>query len=341
MSKTVAGSPKETIESNGNGNGDGLTVSLDQAVEDELQPEVVKKENPKKYNASIYTATATLPHDFATSVLELEKLLNMRIFLLVQNKGEKFSSIDEDLYDAFLKSLDNLPCEKPIALLIDSPGGYANCAFKIAKLFMHQCNGFCAIVPRYAKSAATLLTLGADAILLGRHAELGPLDAQFTDREREATISALDEVQALERLHAFALDAADRAMFLLYGRTGKKIETLLPMSLHFVSEMVRPLFENIDAVHYTQMSRALKVAEEYAIRLLRNRYAEDKARKIARHLVEKYPEHGFVIDTTEATSIDIDLVGSFTTDQQLVVNKMLPLLSQLTAIGYVKEASNA
>jgi len=47
-------------------------------------------------------------------------------------------------------------------------------------------------VPRYAKSAATLLALGADRILLGKFAEIGPLDAQFDDPEREYRLSALD-----------------------------------------------------------------------------------------------------------------------------------------------------
>lgn len=37
----------------------------------------------------------------------------------------------------------------------------------------------------------------------GMFGELGPLDVQIPDPEREEWISGLDEVQALERLHAF------------------------------------------------------------------------------------------------------------------------------------------
>ncbi len=58
-------------------------------------------------------------------------------------------------------------------LVIDSGGGYAQAAFQIANLFRRHAGGFTAVVPRYAKSAATLLTLGADEIHSVQH-EDGP-----------------------------------------------------------------------------------------------------------------------------------------------------------------------
>lgn len=136
-------------------------------------------------------------------------------------------------------------------------------------------------------------------------AELGPLDVQMFDPDREGFGSALDEVQALERLNAFALKAVDEGMMLLTSRSGKSLEKLLPQVLHFVAEMVRPLFEKIDTVHYTQMSRLLKVAEEYAIRLLEPRYPSKRAEEIARQLVNGYPEHGFFIGQKEASRIGL------------------------------------
>src|SRR3954467_14174828 len=63
---------------------------------------------------------------------------------------------------------------------------------------------------------------------------------------------------------------------------------------------LRPLLEKIDTLDYTRKSRELKVAEEYAIRLMRPTYKAVKAKRVARQLVEKYPTHGFVIDSYEA-----------------------------------------
>lgn len=223
--------------------------------------------------------------------------------MALQGRGSEYSTIDEIMVRALRRARSQLPEDKRVGLLIDSPGGDAGAAYRVAMLLRKRCGGFIAIIPRVAKSAATLLSLGADEIALGTDGELGPLDAQFMDPDREDRLSALDEFQALERLHAFVLEAVDSSMILILHRTHKKLDTLLPMILRFVTDMTRPMFENIDIVHYTKMARALKVAEDYAVRLLRARYSLQEAERIARHLVQSYSEHGFVIDAEEAKAL--------------------------------------
>lgn len=173
--------------------------------------------------------------------------------------------------------------------------------------------------------------------MLGEDAELGPLDAQTVDPGREEILSALDEVQSVERLFASSLDAVDQTMQLLVNRTGKKVDTLLAPVLHFVAEMMSPLFEKIDTVHYTQYSRVLKVAEEYAIRLLTPRYSLPDAKTIARHLVERYPEHGFVVDSVEASKIGLK-TDAPTSEQTKIMEKMSAFLISLTVSGKLERA---
>lgn len=139
---------------------------------------------------------------------------------------------------------------------------------------------------------------------MGLDAELGPLDAQLFDVDKEeAWTSALDEVQALDRLNVAALEQVDQTMSLLASGTGKKLETLLPHALRYTADMMRPLLERIDTVHYIRQSRVLKVAEDYATRLLEPRYGIRASQGIAAHLVNGYPEHAFVIDREEAAGI--------------------------------------
>jgi len=191
-----------------------------------------------------------------------------------------------------------------------------------------------------AKSAATLLTLGADEIILGEFGELGPLDVQVLDPEREERLSGLDEVHSLERLNAFAMTALDKAMILFANRTGMKAKTLLPHVSRFVADLTGPLFGHIDVVHYTQMSRALKEGEEYARRLLRRRHGSDDANAIARQLVENYPEHGFIIDQEEAKILGIRLKEP-TDEQMRIMNDIAECLDDgLTAIGRITERPN-
>jgi hypothetical protein len=260
----------------------------------------------------------------------------MPVWLLVQAGDGKYSEIEEDVRKAIFDARAQLPSTGSVGVLVESPGGSAKSAYQIATIFKRQCNGFTAIVPNEAKSAATLLVLGADTLILNKYAELGPLDAQVWDAERDEYSSALNEVQALERLHAFALEAFDRTMFLLLPRTRKKVDTLLPHVLEFISHMMRPMLESVDVVHYTQRARQLKVAEEYAARLLRPHYGTiDEAKEIARHLVEKYPEHDFVVDSEELPTIGIKNTKQPTAEQIEIMDIMLPYLGE-TMIGRVE-----
>ncbi len=186
-----------------------------------------KPDRPKEYTASLHCSPEkNLPREWPAAILELERLTEHSIFLLIQGRD---SMLDDALATSIMGIRKEISERRNIMILLDSGGGIARAAYKIAKIFKEQCDSFGVLVPRWAKSAATLLSLGADKLLLGKFAELGPLDAQYWDPERETTVSALDEVQALERLQAFSMDVVDRTMFLLVRRASKKVETLLPL----------------------------------------------------------------------------------------------------------------
>ena len=132
-------------------------------------------------------------------------------------------------------------------------------------------------------------------------------------------------------------EAVDRTLIMLAVRTGKKIDKILPHSTTFIAELLRPLLENVDVVQYTNRLRKLKVAEEYAVRLLRPRYSPTMAKKIASHLVEKYPAHGFMIDYDEANEIGLQ-VKEPTEEQAVHLDRLLLHLRGMNAFGRVVEA---
>lgn len=294
-------------------------------------------QNQRKYTADIYYGEkAELDDELAHLLCQLQgQFGNLPLWLFLLG-GE---SIFDGLQHEFLERKSQISSEQPALLLIDSLGGNARVAYQIARLFNRRA-GFIALIPRHAKSAATLLALGAHQIYLGSDAELGPLDAQLADVEREGIISALDEVHTLEQLNAAALNVFDQAMLLLLGRTGKKIETILPHTLEYAANVIRPLIENIDAVHYTQMARVLQVAEEYAIRLLSSKHAEKETKNIAGRLVKQYPEHEFVIDFDEAKKIGLK-VEKPSPELDAIFDALIPKLNEgLTLLGQFKEINH-
>jgi hypothetical protein len=196
---------------------------------------------------------------------------------------------------------------RDVALILDSYGGISLAAYRIASLFQTHAASFTVLVPRIAKSAATLLALGADEIILGEDAELGPLDVQVQDYDvEEDRVSALDMVQAIEQLEESAIDVAMRMLKSLKHRTKKRVNLLLEPSLQFAAEVTKPLFEKIDSVSYSRHSRMLKEAEDYAVRLLvRRKFSRVEAEAIARDLVKQYSTHEFVIDLEECKQLGI------------------------------------
>jgi hypothetical protein len=297
---------------------------------------------PRKLAASIHEVGPAEDREALYGlVVKLQDLLKIQVWMFVQNEScdPQFRIITEELGDSIcgdreLRALDR------VAFLIHSPGGIADPAYRIGACLARRKEGFVAIVPRYAKSAATLMSLGAQTIVLGRQGELGPLDAQITDTDREQVMSALDAVQSLERLHKFALDSLDSTTTFLRGRTRKKFDRLLPVATRFVNEMVRPLFESIDVYSYTQLSRTLKVAEDYAVRLLTPTLGNKRAEQVANTLISAYPEHGFVIDFEEAKRIGLPAVAAAAPIADLL-DEMLPYLETVVAVGRLKEVEDA
>jgi hypothetical protein len=304
-----------------------------------VPPPAKTANNPKEFVASVYQAgDASLPNAIVVASQAVERVLGVPVWLMIQNNRDaRFGSINRflarDFHDAISKSI---PPAQPIALMIDSPGGDADGAFQFANIIRRHCGRFSAIVPAYAKSAATLLCLGADHIFMGSCAELGPLDAQIGDSETEDERSVLEYVQALERLEAYTLRLVDDSMNLLIGRTGKKVSTLLPQVMEFATKVVRPLYEKVDVVQYAQMARILKVAEDYAVRMLSWNYPSHAAEAIARELVSKYSDHGYIIDSEEATNIGLT-IEPLPADLRSVIDAAGLAMRGITAFGKLTE----
>ena len=302
----------------------------------------------KGFKASLYGSDEPLPKEFVELIQKLELELEMPIWMIVHDGDGKWGDINYLIYEAFHGAKGQIEEKKPVGLLLHSWGGLAEYAYKIVRLFQRRTEKLTLIVPCHAKSAATIMALGGNSILMGRDAELGPLDVQIYDTEHEEYDSALNAVQSLERLNAYALTALDQVMVMLAQRTGKKTDVLLPIAAEYATNMFKPLVEKIDSVSLTKKWRDLKVAEDYAVRLMKEAgYPYSTAKRIANSLVEDYSTHGFVIDRSESTAFErtsrdetfgLGLkIGEAKPSTELVFDALIPHLAKVTAIGRIEE----
>lgn len=109
-----------------------------------------------------------------------------------------------DTYD-LIRLLERVESGASIALLLHSPGGYVDSAEGIIRRLRDVCDSSSdpsgdleVVIPHKAKSAATLLALGADRIVMSDWSELGPIDPQYEHTDGHS-VSALALLRAYEK----------------------------------------------------------------------------------------------------------------------------------------------
>lgn len=203
-----------------------------------------------------------------------------------------------------------------IDLWLDSPGGDANAAYKLFLYLRSKCSCLRVIVPEYAKSAATLITIGADVIYMSESAELGPLDAQIPHPDREGHIvSSLSGANSLEHLTRLGVELSVMLGPQLIDITGLPRGEVLSRILEYNSAIMAPVVSKLDPQLIHEASEALQVTKKYAELIMStksdnsNSLSPGRIRKIANSLVTDYPTHGFVIDRRELDKLGIRTIS--------------------------------
>lgn len=193
-----------------------------------------------------------------------------------------------------------------VELLLHSGGGHPEIAFKVMKFFRRRFRVVNVIVPLSAKSAATLMCLGADQIYMGELAELGPVDIQLDDSYEHGvkSFSPLDEFKSMEFLRESAIDGMDYYASLMNAQYGTSIKDGLEASIPLIAELMKPIFRQIDPIKMGGYRRAIAIGEEYAKRMLALT-GNPKAVQIVQKIVWEYPSHDFCIDFEEAKSLGL------------------------------------
>lgn len=219
-----------------------------------------------------------------SSVLQSEHVLQVRNLL----RNQEFEKLD---------------------VVIVSNGGHINAAYQIVKLLQRHAKHLTACVPLYAKSAATLITIGCDEIRMDAISELGPLDAQILEEDDvgEAQFaSALNPFKGIEQLQQLSLEQLDLAVKMIMLRSGLKTEPCVKHAIQFVEATVAPLFGRLNPDRLGSYSRGLIVGKRYAEHVLKRVKPTKKIEDVAHDLVYGYPSHDFVIGCSDLRGMGLN-----------------------------------
>ncbi len=193
-----------------------------------------------------------------------------------------------------------------IDVWLDSPGGDAHAAYKLALMARASASRVRVVIPDFAKSAATLLAVSGDEIYLAPGADMGPLDAQMHDEgSLEGQISALNIARAADEVARDAVSMAVKGGVEVLERTGLSRAETLEAMLAFSAGFSEPLVCQLDPKVVHHAKQLLKVTAKYAERLLKDVGCDKDPSEIARALVMDFPTHGYVISIDQAQELSL------------------------------------
>jgi hypothetical protein len=235
----------------------------------------------------------------AKLIRDLEMERGSKVIVYFTGDRQPFSSrIAEDAVRPLYEHLLNLDFDeggKVIDLFLYSRGGDVSVPWRIASMVREFCEVFNILVPYKAQSAATLLALGVDNIIMSKKAELGPIDPTLV----KATIGegAIPQQEiSVEDVNSFLSFVKERANINDQSALAEVIGTLVnqisPLTLGSV---------NRQNSHIRLVARKLLTSRKEKI-------DEEKINSIIETLTEKIYSHGHSIGRKEAKDIGLPII---------------------------------
>lgn len=177
-----------------------------------------------------------------------------------------FLSIDLSDKDGFYEITNKLKT-KSVDVFLHSPGGSAEATESIVKMLRSKFNDIRFIITGAAKSAATMMALSGNNILMDKASELGPIDPQVRVRGRYSPAGSIIE----------QFDNAAKAL--------KKDPSQLPVWIPILQEFAPALL--VECENFIDLSKRL--VNDWMIEYMfeKARDAKKKARKIANYLTDE------------------------------------------------------
>jgi len=215
------------------------------------------------------------------------------------------SICDNDVV-ALYEVLQKLGKQDTIYLFIKSDGGSGQASLRLVNLLRQYCKRLIALVPLECASAATMIALGADEILMGAMANLTPVDTSLVH-----DLSPLDRDN--ERV-SVSLDGLTRVIGLWQTEQSDSKENPYKVLFQYVHPLV------IGAVDRSKSLSIMLCKELLAYHI----DDEEKAIQIAQTLNSKYPSHNYPILFEEARAIGLKVAH-----MSPEINKLLLMLNEL------------
>ncbi len=190
--------------------------------------------------------------------------------------------------NAIYESLQSIEKQKEIGLFIKSGGGSGQASLRIINLLRQYCDKVTALIPLECASAATMIAIGADEILMGPLSYLTAVDTSLRHQ--------LSPRDSQNRAVSVSLDGVNRVVKLWNKESTSKSSN--PYEALF--QHIHPLV--IGAIDRSE-SLSLRICHEIMSYHIKD---TQKIEEISTQLNSGYPSHGYPITLKEAKRIGLN-----------------------------------
>lgn len=192
--------------------------------------------------------------------------------------------------------LHGIPVGSSIDLLLHTPGGDIDAADKMVRILQRRVGADAqlrVVVPDSAKSAGTLIAIGADIIVMSDSSELGPIDPQIISRDSGGNISQRPAHTYVDGYDALVRTIDNPASY----ENGKR------------TDAEQLLLSKCDPAMLDLCRQALKRSRQLAEALLKKGMLRDGSwTEVGGHLTDNerwLSQHGAVIDSEDAQTMGL------------------------------------
>lgn len=233
---------------------------------------------------------------------EIESYRNSKVLVyFVGNRPILNAIISGDsirwIYEHLKNMNDDEKIEK-IDFYLYSLGGNLDAPWPIISILREYCENLNVLIPYKAFSAATLIALGADKIVMSRKGELGPIDPQIIEEQMGKEPHRADPVRkpmSTEDVSSYVSFIKDKV-----GITDQNALALLTKSL--TDTLSPPTLGQVNRVHFHIRAVARKMLSQVKPAL-----TTTKIQEIIETLTERTFMHGHSIGRHEAKQIGLQV----------------------------------
>jgi hypothetical protein len=232
-------------------------------------------------------------------IQKIEKARNSKVITYVTGDRQPFvTKVAEDIIPIFARHLEKIGKQDKISLFLYTRGGDMITPIRLIKLMRSYADEIEMIIPYRAHSAGTLISIGADKIVMGRLGELSPVDPSTGHPfNPENPINKKQKMEiSVEDLNSYFLLAKEKA--------GVKDEQMVNV-FEDLTAKIHPLSLG-NAYRATRMAK--QITEKLLLMHFDKNNDKEKIESIVKEITGDICIHGYPITRDEADSLGLSVI---------------------------------